>query len=142
MRSQYAFWRVFCSTKGVRFNLPAIFFLIIMGRLEGGPLPLTAKEVSLMLRSGYSNEAVAQDLATKHFAGPCDEATKKLLIDAGASQGLVTAIANGTYAIPATEVGRVQEEAAAQARRRALEAEQSRKFDTLYQSQMAQARSI
>ena len=35
----------------------------------GGVLPLSAKEVGLMLRSGYSSEAVQEELSARHFAG-------------------------------------------------------------------------
>jgi nucleoredoxin len=120
----------------------AIFLALFCGHcLSAGTLPLTAKDVGLMLRSGYSSEAISRDLAIRHFVGPCDEATKKMLAEAGASPALITALANGTYAAPPEETARAQEALAAQSRRRAAEAEQSRKFNTLYQDQLARARA-
>ena len=35
----------------------------------GRSLPLTMKEVALMLRSGYSSEAVQQEISVRHLAG-------------------------------------------------------------------------
>jgi nucleoredoxin len=118
-----------------------VLALVCSYRLSAGTLPLTAKDVGLMLRSGYSSEAVARDLATRHFVGPFDDAAKKMLVEAGATPALITALAKGTYAVPAEETARAQEALAAQSRRRAAEAEESRKFNTLYQDQLARARA-
>ncbi len=42
--------------------------------------PMTAKEIGLMLRSGYSVEAVEQDLAARHFIEAIDPAAEKALV--------------------------------------------------------------
>lgn len=125
----------------MRIVLPVFLILFCARCLLAGPLPLTPKEISLMLRSGYSSEAVSRDLATRHFVGPCDEAAKKMLAEAGASPALITALTNGTYAVPPEETARAEEALTAQSRRRAAEAEESRKFNTLYQSQLARSRA-
>ena len=42
----------------MRIPLIALFVFLFTSGLGARPLPLTAKEVGLMLRSGYSSEAV------------------------------------------------------------------------------------
>lgn len=126
----------------MRIIVLAVLFLLLGKVLPAATLPLTAKDIGLMLRSGYSSEAVAHDLAANHFAGSCDEAARKVLAEAGATPALISAIASGVYAIPAIDATRVQEELAAQTQRRAAEAQASRKSDTLYQSQLAHTRAV
>lgn len=120
-------------------------FLFLFGALfsnaVGRVLPLTAKEVGLMLRSGYSSQTVQQELSVRRFAGSCDAAAEKALRDAGASPALIEAIKSGAYQSSPADAQAAQEQLALQTQRRALEAEQSRKFDTLYQNQLAQTRA-
>ena len=94
-----------------------------------------------MLRSGYSSEAVMRELSTRHFADACDEPTKKLLTHSGASLPLVQALSAGSYAIPPGETARAQEQLAAESKRRAAAVEEGKKFNTLYQHQLAQERT-
>ncbi|MDP9253970.1 MAG: thioredoxin domain-containing protein [Verrucomicrobiota bacterium] len=105
-------------------------------------MPMTAKEISLMLRSGYSSEAVGRDLAARHFGGSCDAATEKMLLETGASKALIDALKSGKFAVPPEEITRVKEELVAREKRRAAMAEESRKFNTLYQSNLARERSL
>ncbi len=91
-----------------------------------------------MLRAGYSNDAVMRELTVRHFADTCDEATKKMLTQSGASTALLSALTAGTYAVPAGEAASLQEQMAAENKRRAAAIEEARKFDTLYQHQLAQ----
>lgn len=88
-----------------------------------------------MLRTGYSSDALMRELAVRHFADTCDEATKKLLMQSGASPALINALSAGTYAIPPQELARAQQDLAAENKRRAVATAESRKFDTLYQHQ-------
>lgn len=94
-----------------------------------------------MLRSGYSNEAVLRELTARHFAGGCDEAAEKLLLQAGAQPTLIDALQNKAYAAPPEETARATAFAAEQATRQAAAAERDRKFNTLYQSGIAKARA-
>jgi len=94
-----------------------------------------------MLRAGYSSNTVAQELSVRRFADTLDSTKESMLIQAGAPPALVNALKSGTYSVPAEEVARTKEQMAAQADRRALEAENSRKFNTLYQSQLAHQRA-
>ena len=109
--------------------------------LPARTLPLTIKEVALMLRAGYSSDSVHRELSVRRFAGSYDSAAEKALQDAGAAPALIDAIKNGSFAISPAEAQAAQDELAAQAARRASEAEQSRKFNTLYQDQLARARA-
>ena len=54
-----------------------------------------------------------RELAVRHFADTCDEATKKLLTQSGASPALINALSGGTYAIPPQEIARAQQDLAA-----------------------------
>jgi nucleoredoxin len=107
----------------------------------GRVLPLTAKEVGLMLRSGYSSQSVQEELSARHFAGTFDIATEKALREAGASPALIAALKSGAYQSSPADAQAAAAEIAAQKQRQALEAERSRKFDTLYQSQLARERA-
>jgi nucleoredoxin len=107
----------------------------------GRTLPLTIKEVSLMLRSGYSSEAVQREISVRRLAESCDAAAEKTLKDAGATPALVEAIKSGSYSISPAEARLAQDELAAQAARRARDTEQFRKLDAVYQDQIKRARA-
>ena len=94
-----------------------------------------------MLRSGYSSDAVEREVASRRFNDTIDAATEKNLVQGGASAALISGLKNGTYAVSAADLAAVQEELAVKAQRRALQAEDSRKLNTLYQSQQLQARA-
>ena len=97
--------------------------------------PLTTKEISLMLRTGYSVDAVQRELAARHFIEQIDAAEEKTLVQAGATAAFIAALKSGAFAVPASELAAAKEEIAAQAARRARQAEEARKFNTLYQQQ-------
>jgi nucleoredoxin len=125
---------------GVRLLLSILLVAFLTSLANARQIPLNAKEIGLMLRTGYSSEAVMRELEVRHFADTCDEATKKLLTDAGANAALISGLSAGKYAVPPEEIARAQQELAAENKRRAAAAEQSRKFDTLYQHELAQKR--
>jgi nucleoredoxin len=106
------------------------------------PAPMTTKEVSLMLRSGYSVAAVQSELAKRHFIDSLDAASEKVLLGAGATPALITALRSGSYAVPASEIAAATAEMEAQANRKAAQAEEGRKLNSLYQEQLAQQRGI
>jgi nucleoredoxin len=109
--------------------------------LRARPLPLTTKEVTLMLRSGFSSETVQKELAARHFAVSCDAAVEKALRDAGAREALIDAIKSGAYTSSPADAKAAQEELAAQTAKRVRETERLRRFDTLYQDQLARERA-
>jgi nucleoredoxin len=104
------------------------------------PLPLTVKDVSLMLRSGYSSQDIMQDLAKRRFSGALDAAGETQLIQAGAKPDLISAIKTGTYVLSPAEAARAKKEAEAQAQRRALQAAEDQKYSTLYREKLARDR--
>lgn len=110
--------------------------------VAAGLPPLTVKDISLMLRSGYSTAAVEREVATRRCGDAIDASAEKNLLQAGASPTLIVGLKTGVYAIPPAEVGAVQEELALKAKRRAAQEEESRRLNTLYQAQQAQARSV
>ena len=117
-----------------------LFALAALG--FAGPLPpMTPKDISLMLRSGYSSEAVEREVAARHFTGTLDATGEKNLAQAGASPTLVNGLKSGAFAVPASQQASVQAEMAAKAQSRARQVEESRKLDTLYQARLAQARN-
>lgn len=112
-----------------------------LSTLPARTLPLTIKEVTLMLRSGFSSETVQQELSVRRLAEPFNAGAEKSLRDAGAAPALVDAIKTGSYAISPADAQKAQDELTAQAARRAREVEQSRKFNTLYQDKLLRART-
>jgi Thioredoxin-like len=72
-------------------------------------MPLSAKDVSLMLRSGYSNEAVLRELSVRHFVGALDPATEKQLTQVGASESLIDALRSERYQASPSEIAAAQE---------------------------------
>ena len=105
------------------------------------PSPLTVKEVSLMLRSGYSVAGVEAELGKRHFIESIDDAAEKTLLAAGATPALVAALRSGAYTVPPEQIAAAQAEIDAQARRKAAQAEEARQMNTLYQAKMAQERA-
>jgi nucleoredoxin len=103
--------------------------------------PLSLKDVSLMLRSGYSSAAVEQELVTRHFIGVLDATMEANLAQAGASPTLISGLKSGVFAIPEADLAAVKAELATKAQRRAAQLEEARKLDTLYQARLTQTRN-
>src|SRR6267143_5367247 len=104
-------------------------------------LALTIKEISLMLRSGYSSNAIMQELSIRYFAEKLDVEKEKTLLQAGASAELISALKSGKYSLSPEQMTIAQQQIADQTKRRAVEAARSRQFDSLYQNQMARERA-
>jgi len=119
--------------------LVCVLLSILVAR--AAQLPLTIKEISLMLRSGYSSNAIMQELAIRYFAEKLDVEKEKTLLQAGASAELISALKSGKYSLSPEQMTIAQQQIADQTKRRAAEAARSRQFDSLYQSQMARERA-
>lgn len=119
----------------------AILFASASFGFATNPPPMTLKDVSLMLRSGYTSDAVKLEVATRHFIGTLDATGEKNLAQAGASPALIAELKSGAFTIPASEVAAVQAEIAAKEQRRAAQSDESRKLNALYQAQLAQKRN-
>jgi nucleoredoxin len=109
--------------------------------IRGAPPPLTVKEISLMLRAGYTSSAVLEELPNRRFADALDPGQEAMLTHAGAAPELIAALKSGGYAVSAQEAAAAKEKLIADTKRRALQAEESRKFNTLYQDQLARQRA-
>jgi nucleoredoxin len=72
---------------------------------------------------------------------PLDPATKKSLLDFGASPQLIAALESRTYVVSGAEANQAKQRESEAAARRAAQIEQDRKQNTLYQAQQAEARS-
>jgi nucleoredoxin len=127
----------------MRRRLLGVFVLFLLSILAGraAQLPLTAKDICLMLRMGYSSAAVTQELSARHFADTVDATKEAQLVQAGATSEFITALKNGIYAVPPGEIARAKDQLAAQAERQAVETERSRRFNTLYQDRLAKERA-
>lgn len=108
---------------------------------DAKPSPLTVQEIGLMLRSGYSADAIEKDLAARHFIEQIDPAAEKGLLQSGASASLIAGLKSGRYAVPAGEIAAVQQEVETKALRRAAMEAESKKWNTLYQDQLAKSRA-
>src|SRR5947207_2509888 len=84
-------WRIFCSSEGVRLLslLLAVAFAVTSA---AGSLPLTNKEITLMLRSGYSSDSVLIEVQSRRVLDALDPAAKKSMIEFGANAQLVAAL--------------------------------------------------
>src|SRR4029077_17912568 len=93
----------------MRLLLVIFLFLASVCGAICGPMPLTAKEIGLMLRSGYSSDAVLRELSARHFAESFDCTVEKQLAQAGGSQSLMDALRSGAYRLPPSEMAAAKE---------------------------------
>ena len=99
----------------MRFPLVVILALIGAGSLASGAgMPLTTHEISLMLRSGYSSDAVIRELSARHFADTFDSATEQQLAKAGASPTLLDALRTGSFRASTQEIAAAEQKRATQ----------------------------
>lgn len=91
----------------------AAFFLCALGCLLASPVPLTIKEMSLMLRSGYSSDVVLQELSKRKFADNLDAAAEEQLVKVGATKSLINTLESGVYQLSAAEIANEQQKQAA-----------------------------
>ena len=122
--------------------MPRFYFCSLLCSIAiiatAAPAPLTANEIGLMLRTGYSSASVLQELSKRKFADTLDATKETQLIKAGASADLLMALKNGSYTISPQELAQAQQQKEIEAKRRAAAAEEAQKFNTLRQAQLAQ----
>ena len=123
------------------FRFVSLFLLAFVLSSGAAQLPLTVKDVSLMLRAGYTSSTVAQELTRRHFADALDADKERILLQAGATPDLVAALKSGTYAVSAQQAAQVQQQVDKQDQRNAQQIERSRKSDAAYQAQVARERN-
>ena len=103
-------------------------FLIVLAALSAVPLravppPMSAKDVSLMARSGYTEAEIFAEVQKRHFATPIDAAMEKAMIDGGAPAALVTKLKAGNFVLTANQQIALARQAAEQ-RAAAMQREQ------------------
>src|SRR2546421_13049752 len=108
------------------FLMGTVAVALVSSGLAGNLSPLTVKDVSLMLRSGYSSDAVEREVAARHFIGTLDPGAEKNLAQAGASPALINGLKSGGFPVPASEMAAGQTEVAGKGQRRARGLEESR----------------
>lgn len=121
----------------------AIFLASVLplASLFAAALPLTAKDVGLMLRSGYSNKSVEQELSQRHFVGSLDLRQEEDLIKSGASNELVAAINSGAYSLSPEESAKAEQQLSDLNRKRSAAAESAKKVEARFQQQVQQERA-
>jgi nucleoredoxin len=126
----------------MRRLLSPLIFLVCAGLCHSAtPHPLTVKEISLMLRSGYSSSTVMQEMAKRHFADTVDADKEAALLKCGASQPLIDGLKSGTYTLSAKEIAEAQAQVARQNVQSSLRADEMRKADAALQAQTLRQRS-
>jgi nucleoredoxin len=113
----------------------------LIGAAAAAAAPISNKEIALMLRAGYKSDAIIAEITTRRVLDPLDPATKKSLLDFGASPQLIAALESGSYGVSTSEADRAKERAVEAAARRAAQIEQDQKLNTLYQARQAEARA-
>ena len=131
---------MFCSSRVVRTVLVFLLGSLVFATAAVAE-PLSTKEIALMLRSGYSSESVLKEIASRHVADSLDPATKKSMVDFGASPQLINTLETNAYAVSAAEGDKAKQHEAEIAARRAAQIAEYRRLNSLYQSQQAQARA-
>lgn len=121
--------------------LALLLIVALAGTSRAGSLPLTNKEIALMLRSGYSSDIVLAELASRRVLDAFDPMTKKEVVEFGASPQLVAALEGGAYVVSGSEANQARTREAEIAARRQAQIEQDRKLSTLYQATQASARA-
>ena len=111
-------------------RLLLLFVAILVVTATASPQPLSNKEIALMLRSGYSSESVLAEITRRGALEPLDPATRKSLLEFGASPQLIAALESDAYAVSASEAEKVKQQEADLAARRAALAEQNATSDT------------
>src|SRR5205085_12186245 len=78
-----------------------------------GTLPLTGKDIVLMLRMGYSTEDVEHELEAKHFVGPLDANSEAEIRDLNGSPQLLDTLKSGRLNATKEEVAQAEQKNAA-----------------------------
>ena len=126
------------SSSGMR-SLCLSLVLAMATTVAAESLPLTGKEIALMLRSGYSSDSVLAELNGRRLLDTLDPATKKSLLEFGASPQLIAALESGAYAVSSSQADGAKTRAAEVNARRQEQIEQDKKLNTLYQAQQEAA---
>jgi nucleoredoxin len=103
-----------------------LFVVTLVVTARASPQPLSNKEIALMLRSGSSSDSVLAEITSRRTLEPLDPATKKSLLEFGASAQLIAALESNAYTVSTPEADQAKRHAADLATRRAAYVEQNR----------------
>ena len=101
------------------FGLEMRHFLLVVIALQcthlatASTLPLTGKDIVLMLRMGYSTEDVVRDLEAKHFVGPLDANSEAQIRDLNGSSKLLDTLKSGRLNATKEQVAQAEQRSAA-----------------------------
>ena len=107
-----------------RILLIAFFAALFASQLHAVPPPMSAKDVALMARSGYSDEEIIAEAGKRHFAAAIDATAEQAMFNGGASKALIEKLKAGNFVLTAEQqvyLARL----ATQQRAAAMEREQS-----------------
>jgi hypothetical protein len=93
----------------VLFRSISLALVVAMCSALASTTPLTAKDISLMLRSGYSSETILKDLSVRRFADRFDLEVEKQLVRAGAGQALIETLRSGVYQLSPAEIAAIKQ---------------------------------
>jgi len=82
----------------------AALLIASIATIAADTLPLTTREIALMLRSGYSNDAVIREVQKRHYGDLLEESEEKQLVKAGANARLIETIRSGSYQASESEL--------------------------------------
>jgi hypothetical protein len=88
----------------MRIVLLTVFLVAVVRCALSSVMPLSAKEIGLMLRSGYSSDTILRELSARRFGDQFDSEIENQLIRAGANSTLIEALRSGAYALPSSEI--------------------------------------
>lgn len=92
--------------------------------LHAVPPPMSAKDVALLARSGYSDEEIVAEVQKRHFAVPIDAAMEQAMFNGGASKTLIAKLKAGNFVLsPEQQIALARQ--AAEQRAAAMQREQS-----------------
>ena len=97
----------------MRHFLPVVIALQCTHLATAGTVPLTGKDIVLMLRMGYSTEDVERELEAKHFVGPLDANSEAEIRDLNGSANLLDTLKSGRLNATKEEVARAEQKSAA-----------------------------
>jgi len=97
----------------MRHFLPVVIALQCTHLATAGTVPLTGKDIVLMLRMGYSTEDVVRELEAKHFVGPLDANSEAQIRNLNGSSKLLDTLKSGQLNATKEEVAQAEQKSAA-----------------------------
>lgn len=105
-----------------------LLFLLVVGvafSASAALQPLALKDISLMLRSGYSSQDVLREISQRRVLETLDPATRKVFEQFGASPELIGVLVNGSFQVDDATAREARNAEVAAAANREQEAEQT-----------------